>query len=115
MTEHVFSLFQVVWAIVLAAGIPSAIFALVLRRFEKRMNLRDDKIIEKEKARLKHETLMITLSFASLSLAEATAEAVQRIPDAHCNGDMHAALEKAKSAKEEYRKFETEQAVKHLH
>lgn len=115
MSEHAFNLAQVIWAVILAAGIPSAIFALVLRRFEKRMNVRDDKIIEKEKARQKNETLMITLSFASLSLAEATAEAVQRIPDAHCNGDMHTALAKAKAAKEEYRKFETEQAVKYLH
>ena len=49
---------------------------------------------------------------ATLALSEATAEAVQRIPDAHCNGDMHEALEFATSTKQKYRKFEREQMVK---
>ena len=30
---------------------------------------------------------------ATMTLAEATAKAIQRMPDAKCNGDMHAALD----------------------
>ena len=42
---------------------------------------------------------------------ESTARAVQRIPDAHCNGDMHAALEYAVSIKHKQRDFLSEQGV----
>ena len=45
------------------------------------------------------------------ALAEATAVAVQRIPDAHCNGDMHAALEYATSVKHKQKDFLTKQGV----
>ena len=115
MSESTFSFAQLIWAIVLAAGVPSAIFAFVLRRFEKRIDAKEKREDEKEQARWRHEALLITISFASLSLGEATAEAVQRIPDANCNGDMHEALTKANEAKLEYSRFETEQAVRSLH
>ena len=42
---------------------------------------------EKEKARQRYEVYMIKGIMASNTLSEATARAVQRIPDAHCNGD----------------------------
>ena len=48
---------------------------------------------------------------AALSLGEATAEAVARIPDAHCNGDMHAALEYARQIKHEQKDFLTQQGI----
>lgn len=35
------------------------------------------------------------IAVSRIALSEATARAVQRIPDAHCNGDMHKALEYA--------------------
>lgn len=93
-----------IWTIVLAAGIPSALVALMIRRFEIRMD-------EKEKAREKHELLMVHGINASIALGEATAKAVARIPDAHCNGDMHAALEYAQKIKHEQKDFLNEQAV----
>ena len=52
---------------------------------------------------------------ASLALGEATARAVQRIPDAKCNGDMHAALEYAQKVKHEQKDFLREQALENLH
>ena len=42
---------------------------------------------------------------SAIALAEATAKAVQRIPDAKCNGDMHAALEYAQKVKHEQKDF----------
>ena len=48
---------------------------------------------------------------AAIALAEATARAVQRIPDAHCNGDMHEALEYAQKIKHEQKDFLAEQGI----
>lgn len=90
--------------IIAAAGIPSAICGLMFRRLEKKMD-------EKEKARELHEYFVIKSINASMALGEATAEAVQRIPDAHCNGDMHKALEYAREVKHEQKDFLNKQAV----
>jgi hypothetical protein len=76
---------------------------------------REQKDIEREKARQENELFMIKLSYASLSLGEATAQAVQRIPDAHCNGEMHSALEYAQKVKHEHKDFLNEQRVKQLY
>nr|DAL85276.1 MAG TPA: hypothetical protein [Caudoviricetes sp.] len=51
---------------------------------------------------------------AAIALGEATAKAVQRIPDARCNGDMEGALEYAKRVKHEQKDFLTEQASENL-
>lgn len=93
-----------IWIIVAAFGIPSAVTGLLFRRLEKKLD-------KKEEAQKKHEYLLIKSINATMSLGEATAEAVQRIPDAHCNGDMTAALAYAKAVKHEQKDFLNEQAV----
>lgn len=103
-----------IWAVIAAAGIPSALFAWFLSRMNKRFDAREKARQEKEEAQLKHDVMLIELVMASITLGEATAEAVQRIPDAHCNGDMHEALELSRQAKNKYRAFEREQAAKAL-
>lgn len=90
--------------IIAAAGVPTAITGLLFRHLEKRMD-------EKDRAREQHEYLIVKSINASMALGEATAEAVQRIPDAHCNGDMHAALEYARKVKHEQKDFLNKQAV----
>lgn len=101
-----------IWSVILAAGIPSAVVGILIGRLNKRIEKSDAVREEKENARLRHEVMTIKLIMASISLSEATAEAVQRIPDAHCNGDMASALEEARSAKAEFREFEREQTIK---
>lgn len=103
-----------IWAVILAAGIPSAVFGLLMRELNKQIDKREKAKEEREEARAKNQTLIIRAVMASLTLGEATAEAVQRIPDAHCNGDMEAALSIAKKIKEEYREFERERTVKSI-
>ena len=49
-----------------------------------------------------------------VALGEATAKAVQRIPDAHCNGDMKGALEYATTVKHRQKEFLTKQGVSAL-
>ena len=97
-------------------GIPTAITAfcswMLQRRIHQSGRLTQE---EREKAREKNEVLIIKGMGAAIALGEATAEAVQRIPDAHCNGDMHAALEYARKVKHEHKEFMTEQSVQALY
>lgn len=94
-----------IWQLMLLLGVPTALFGLFLQRFEKKMD-------EKEKAREEHEFLIVKSVSAAIALGEATAEAMQRIPDTHCNGDMHAALEYARQVKHEQEDFLSRQAIK---
>lgn len=88
-----------IWALiagfVAAMGIPSAIMGLIVWRIKKRADKREQEIAEREDAREQLLVLFAESVGASLALGEATARAVQRIPDAHCNGDMHEALANA--------------------
>ena len=47
-------------------------------------------------------------------MSEATAKAVQRIPDAKCNGDMHAALDYELEQKHDLENLLTRQGVNHI-
>ena len=104
-----------VTSILIAAGIPSAIVGLCFWILEKRIEKREQERREREVAREKSELYLIKSVGAAIALGEATARAVQRIPDAHCNGDMHAALEYATKVKHEQKDFLSEQAMKHLY
>lgn len=96
-------------------GIPTAITALCSWMLQRRIIKRDAAMEAREKAREKNEVLIIKGMGAAIALGEATAEAIQRIPDAHCNGDMHAALEYARKVKHEHKEFLTEQSVQALY
>lgn len=50
----------------------------------------------------------------AIALGEATAKAVQRIPDAHCNGDMHAALDYASKVKHAQREVVSRCGIKSI-
>ena len=58
---------------------------------------------------------MINAINGAIALAEATARAVQRIPDAHCNGDMHKALNYAEKVKHEQKNLLTGLGIHALH
>ena len=90
-------------------GIPTAITSLGLWLLQRRISKREAVQDAREAAREQNEVLLIQNTRAALALAEATAVAVQRIPDAHCNGDMHAALEYARKVKHAQKDFLTEQ------
>ena len=102
---------DIVKTLVIAMSIPSAItgfaFWAIERRIERREKIQD----KKDEARKQNEIIVIRGVNAAIALGEATARAVQRIPDAHCNGDMHSALEYAERIKHEQKDFLTEQGV----
>lgn len=104
--------------LLLALGIPSAFFGGaigLLFWFFKRELIQRDKARE-EKERDTEKLMLITLQYARAIniLATATAKAVQRIPDAHCNGDMTEALKHAAEIQTEEKNFLFDQGIKHI-
>ena len=107
-------------------GIPSAVTGFcfwLLQRKITRQQEKKDKAEEvhrkaeadRERLREKQELLLIKGVRAAIALGEATAKAVQRIPDAHCNGDMSKALDYAEEVKHEQKDFLAEQGVHFLY
>lgn len=82
---------------------------------EKEEEKRREEEKEREKLREQQELFLINGVTAAIALGEATAKAVQRIPDAHCNGDMHAALDYADKVKHAHRDFLAKQSVHFLY
>ena len=114
------------WLILAALGLPSALTGFFIRRMEKRLDKREAqrkkeqdaleaRAEEREKKREQLEMVLIQSTSAAIALGEATARAVQRIPDAHCNGDMHQALEYAAKVKHDQKDFLMGLGVHALH
>jgi len=101
-------------AFVIAMGIPSAITGIAVWWLKKQMDKRDAKNEEKERNTERMILLIAQNSRATYTVAEATAKAVQRIPEAHCNGDMTAALKQAKEFQMEEQQFLIDQGVKRI-
>ena len=95
-------------------GIPTTITGLLVwflkRHIDKNEKKREDREHNTEQLML----LIMQTSRATNILAEATAKAVQRIPDAHCNGDMTRALEEATKIQNEEKDFLLDQGIKHI-
>ena len=113
------------FSLAVAIGIPSAITGFCFWCLEHHMEKREEQDKEerkkrqkeqdeREQAREKSELCIINCINASLALGEATAKAVQRIPDAKCNGDMHAALDYELEQKHDLENFLTRQGVNHI-
>lgn len=108
------------------ACLPSAVtgfcFWLIQQKIQKESKKRDteekkrieDKR-ERERLREQQELFLVQGVNAAIALGEATARAVQRIPDAHCNGDMHKALEYAAKVKHNQREFLEKQGIIQLY
>ena len=116
---------QLLCAFVAAMGIPGAIFGFLIWNFQRKITNRDKqrekeeevarkRAEEKERDREQLELFLIQSTTAAIVLGEATAKAVQRIPDAHCNGDMTKALEYATNAKHEQKDFLTQKGIQAL-
>lgn len=111
--------------LLIAMSIPSAVTGFCFWLIEHRINQREREEEKKreqhqqdmdQKERLREESQFLILQSvnAAIALGEATAKAVQRIPDAHCNGDMHAALEYATKVKHEQKEFLTKQGIQNI-
>lgn len=119
--------------LLITAGVPTAITGMFVWLLQRRIKKRDDAQLraqletkeELEKQRKQHKeaaenqelyNLMILDSLqANEVLTIATAKAVQRIPDAHCNGDMHEALDYIASVGKNRKEFLQKQAIKNIY
>jgi hypothetical protein len=93
-----------IWAFLLALGIPSAVFGIMLKRFEKRMDA-------ERRARRDFEQFQVKGLCATMKVCEANAIALQ---NGKCNGETHAALEYMREVKRDQREFLIEQGIDHI-
>lgn len=101
-------------AIITAAGIPSALTGFLFWALEHKIQRQEKAREERDKNREALELLILENVAAAMELSEVTARAVQRIPDAHCNGDMHSALERADQSKAKRHQFFEQQGLEHI-
>ena len=94
-----------------AAGVVVAIIEAVAAR--DRRNAKKEREAEAKQRKDQEElvVLLIQGNWAAIALGEATARAVQRIPDAHCNGDMKDALKYAADVMHKQKEFLAKQGV----
>lgn len=116
MNTVTFTLPQLLVAIVAAAGIPGAVVGFIVWNLQQKI-LKRDKLREEDNLRYRKEReqkeadreqlelYLVESVNATVALSVATAKAVQRIPDAHCNGDMHKALKVAEGAQKNQESF----------
>lgn len=104
--------------VLLVIGLPTAVtsavigfgFWLLKRKFDKDKKEQEERDRNVEKLMI----MMFQTSRANNVLSVATAKAVQRIPDAHCNGDMTSALKEAEKMQKDEKNFLVDQGIKHI-
>jgi hypothetical protein len=100
-----------IWQIIVAAGIPSGLFGLLIWYFQRRMS-KAEKAREEQQKNLESLVLMMLQSTRANSiLCKATAEAVR---DGHCNGNMSSAMEKVDKAADAEKQFLLEKGIKYI-
>lgn len=92
----------------------SAILSLPVWFLKRYIDKREKKREERDQRMEQWMLLTMKTNRATNVLVEATAKAVQRIPDAKCNGDMTAALEFARKMQKEEKDFIFDQGVEHI-
>ena len=100
--------------VLIMCGVPSGLFGLFIWLFKRSIDKREK---TREAREEKVEQLMLYIlqdCRATTVLATATAKAVQRIPDAQCNGDMTRALETAAEIQSKEKDFVFNQGIEHI-
>ena len=95
-------------------GVFTGIVGLGFWWLKKKIDAQEAARLEREKATEELMLLMLRNSRSTNILAMATAKAVQKIPDAHCNGDMTKAIEDATALQSEEKDFLFNQGIRHI-
>lgn len=98
-------------AIILAAGIPSALFGLILWFFKRSVEERDKRQEQQQKNLESLVLMMLQSTRANTILCKATAEAVR---DGHCNGNMTHAIEVVDKAAAAEKEFLIDKSIKYI-
>ena len=95
-------------------AIPSSITGLFVWWVKKKLDQQEERQLEREKNQEKLMVMMMNSTKANSIGIQAVARAVQRIPDAHANGDIDSAIEEMDKLQKEENNFLTKQGVKHI-
>lgn len=102
---------EIIWAIIAAAGLPSALLGFFIRRFEKRLDEEKKAREEQEKARKTYEGFQVHVLTAVTKLSEANAIALQ---NGKCNGETHKALDYLTEVRHKQRDFLIDQGLDNI-
>ena len=106
--------FDFIYTLLLNWGVPSAIMGMLVWWTKKSIDKKEAARDLREQNIEQFMMILMQSSRANNILAHATAKAVQRIPDAKCNGDMTKALEEADKIHKKEKEFLTAQGLKHI-
>ena len=95
-------------------GIPTAFTGLLFWWLKRSIDKREKAKEKREQNIEKFMILMMQNIRATNILAKATAVAVQRIPDARCNGDMTSALAEAERIQKQEKEFVLTHGIEHI-
>ena len=98
-------------ALLIAAGIPSAIFGLILWFFKRSIEKNEKKRDEQQRNLESLVLMMLQSTRANTILCKATAEAVR---DGHCNGNMSSAIEIVDKAAAAEKEFLLDKSIKYI-
>ena len=96
-------------------GIPGAVTGVIIWLWQRSWAKKEATREQKERNREQLELIMLESIQAATAVSRATAEAVQRIPEFKCNGDMTKALEYESKVKHRRREFLDGLGVHALH
>ena len=99
---------------ILAFGIPTAITGFAVWWLKRRIEASDKKHQEQEQNLESLVLMMMQSTRANTVGIQAIAQAVQRIPDAHCNGDMTAAIAEMKDIQDKEKQFLIDKGIKYI-
>lgn len=99
------------WEILLAFGVPSAVFGLAIWYFKGIIEKNQKKQEEHDKNQESLVLMMLQSTRANSILCKATAEAVR---DGHCNGNMTAAMQAVEKAAEAEKQFLLEKGIRYI-
>lgn len=105
---------EIIVPFLIAMGVPSAFMGFLVWWLKRRIDKQEAKKEEHDKNVEQMILLIAQNGRATYTVAKATAIAVQRIPDAHCNGDMTDALKKAEKLQVEEQQFIIDQGMKRI-
>lgn len=91
-------------------GAVSAAFGIVKSMTEKHERERKEREDRQEALQL----IILNSLNGVIDLSIASSTAISRIPDAHCNGDMHSALERMQKTREDQRRALTAAGISHM-
>ena len=100
--------------ILILFAVPSSITGLFVWWVKKKLDQQEERQLEREKNQQQLMIMMMNSTKANCIGIQAVARAVQRIPEAHANGDIDSAIEEMNKLQKAEDNFLTEQGIKHI-